>query len=536
MAQLSELYFNIRDYGARGDGRTDDAKAIDAAVKAAAKQPNAVLLFPPAAGYAAGSTVSIPPGLHVEMQAPLLYRGNGNTPALVIGAPAALNGSRRLRIQVQRPGGADWSKPNSVGVRLVNCNTCFIEIDQADGFAVGVQCMGDRQGFAYNHAVLGLIVNNRIGVDLTNQNSGWCNENLFLNGRFGCYTGVNPGQSRYGVRITSVDGSYRNNNNNVFVKPSFELNASEAGSAETLPILIEHGLQNAFVSCRTENSGPLLARLLNESSENTFDIGYGSEIGTAVEETGKFPASLLLRRRTAMFEQARGSLFDSGPVHRTACLYDGTAAVHVPRVHIANAGDRSVNPALAGLTVAPDYLEVPATRGLGVFVDTSETKRFVVRRNVVAGYGGRVAVRCFSGTGTVLAGDRLYVQGYSYKPPYYSSNFGGVFLTGSDDDADYYFQVADSVTRIAVIVSGGTRPLRLKSFALASVNGDACAVWSGYEEGIPGVNLGIAPPRAGTWSAGRRILHAAPQPGQPEGWVCTASGTPGTWRPFGQIG
>jgi hypothetical protein len=38
-----------------------------------------------------------------------------------------------------------------------------------------------------------------------------------------------------------------------------------------------------------------------------------------------------------------------------------------------------------------------------------------------------------------------------------------------------------------------------------------------------------AAPTSGTWSRGDVIWHVTPSVGQPNGWRCTASGTPGTW-------
>ena len=39
-----------------------------------------------------------------------------------------------------------------------------------------------------------------------------------------------------------------------------------------------------------------------------------------------------------------------------------------------------------------------------------------------------------------------------------------------------------------------------------------------------------APPSTGSWTAGTAIHHAAPAAGTAPGWVCVASGTPGTWK------
>lgn len=44
-----------------------------------------------------------------------------------------------------------------------------------------------------------------------------------------------------------------------------------------------------------------------------------------------------------------------------------------------------------------------------------------------------------------------------------------------------------------------------------------------------------AAPVAGTWVAGDRIFNAAPAIGQPKSWVCTVGGTPGTWVSEGNL-
>lgn len=44
-----------------------------------------------------------------------------------------------------------------------------------------------------------------------------------------------------------------------------------------------------------------------------------------------------------------------------------------------------------------------------------------------------------------------------------------------------------------------------------------------------------APPTTGTWATGDRVINIAPFAGQPKGWTCTASGTPGTWASDGNL-
>ena len=46
---------------------------------------------------------------------------------------------------------------------------------------------------------------------------------------------------------------------------------------------------------------------------------------------------------------------------------------------------------------------------------------------------------------------------------------------------------------------------------------------------------GTAAPTAGEFHKSDIVWNLEPAVGQPVGWVCIVSGTPGTWRPFGQI-
>ena len=54
---VAESYFNVKDYGAKGDGTTDDAAAIQAAVNAAQKG-RGVLYFPEG-DYLVGTTITV---------------------------------------------------------------------------------------------------------------------------------------------------------------------------------------------------------------------------------------------------------------------------------------------------------------------------------------------------------------------------------------------------------------------------------------------------------------------------------------------
>ena len=42
-------------------------------------------------------------------------------------------------------------------------------------------------------------------------------------------------------------------------------------------------------------------------------------------------------------------------------------------------------------------------------------------------------------------------------------------------------------------------------------------------------------PNSGAWKQGDKIINSIPSPGTYEGWICTTSGTPGTWKGYNLI-
>jgi hypothetical protein len=44
------------------------------------------------------------------------------------------------------------------------------------------------------------------------------------------------------------------------------------------------------------------------------------------------------------------------------------------------------------------------------------------------------------------------------------------------------------------------------------------------------IDVGSGPPSTGTWQVGDMVWNGAPTPGSPPGWMCTQGGTPGTWK------
>ena len=276
---------SVTYYGAVGDGTTDDTTAIKAAITAVEAMPRSsrahpTLYFPPASGdgYLVTEPIAVGQNVNVIMDSPILYdRDEDDAVAvLTIGATGANQSFRvRHKLSVVNIGTSGSWSVGEFGILLLNHYECDIRIDEVSNFRAGLTCRGDATGFAYNTVSLGRLYNCLRGVTLDATTAGWCNENLFLGGRFGIQSGLNEGTIRYGVVIWSSDDTYTINNNNVFIKPSFEL------LSDGYPINIQAGVYNQFYYCRNEgNSANLLTVGGTATRDNVVHVGYPSSAGT----------------------------------------------------------------------------------------------------------------------------------------------------------------------------------------------------------------------------------------------------------------
>jgi len=490
-ASSSTALVSVIDFGAAGDGKTDDYQAIVKAIHQAAALKNngmkAAVLLPEATAYVSSGTIRIPANISVIQKAPLVYSGNEPKPFLVIGSENETTTATYSGLSVYRNASTDWkqdAKGTAVGISIINANSSRIEIDHVENFTIGVETVGIGKGFVYNQVELGKIVSNQIGLKVTNRKDaagarGWNNENIYLNGNFAVWSNVNGDGSRYGVLITSDDGSYVNNNNNVFLKPSFELNEMSLKSAavESVPIVIEHGLNNTFEYVRNEGNGPYIARILHKSSNNIISVAYGTG---AIEDRSEYGNQVL--RDTddqflAQFQQAyvfplleRYTALDQAKRFRGLTFLDET-------------GREAGSTTSACLGVERGF--VSFERGcvaLGVKLDSSNVKQFVIKRATSEELGGRVVIKGFDSQGNPVDGRTApWLRGTSKNSFYYSENFGGVYMSAADNSVPIYFDVNSNIQTVWVGVTSGTGKARINSIGVYTKHKDFPALLSGLE-------------------------------------------------------
>lgn len=143
----------------------------------------------------------------------------------------------------------------------------------------------------------------------------------------------------------------------------------------------------------------------------------------------------------------------------------------------------------------------------------------------------------FTPTGLVIAKD-VATAGANSKDNYCRISARGIELMHSDGQSVRLSKLLSS--DYVDLLNGGYPVMRLPARAVAgNVDTVRPAFPAGVTLGESGrsgiIGSGTHPPRDGTYTRGALWLNEEPDMGGFVGWSCVRSGSPGVWRPFGQI-
>lgn len=287
-----ELFINVKDYGAKGDGVTDDTTALNNAALAAASMASDALLYMPSGMYKTTGTVTVTTGLDARA-ATISYTGSGT--ALIVGTNASAVIFYRKNVilpRVIKAGATSWDG-TSIGIMLVNLNTCHVISQFVMNFEQGLVCYGFGGGFGYNTVFPGTLWGNHKNLVLTQDvDGGWCNQNTFFGGRmaYGASWATVDDMSASQVYMAGVVGGVAAPpNNNVFVGTSFE-----CGTEVYYRVTIG-GRYNRFLNCRWEALASSIPRIksLSTADKNILDGGYDVWRVIDVVDAGGRPPALV---------------------------------------------------------------------------------------------------------------------------------------------------------------------------------------------------------------------------------------------------
>lgn len=224
--KLQEIV-SVKDFGAVGDGVTDDTAAITAAITYAKTLTCPHLVVPSGSYLISTLTFDLPNNSTLTCYGQFVT--STNSTAITIGAA----GSNTFYLSVHglsiSRSSAD-STGTSTGIQLLSLVASNIHIRKCTNFRLGVLCYGvsANGGFSYNHVVLGLLHDNRTNLRLSATGSGYCNENNFYGGSFNHSSGY-AAVSTVNIDIVNFTSAL---NNNRFFGPSLEDNSTLGVAAE----------------------------------------------------------------------------------------------------------------------------------------------------------------------------------------------------------------------------------------------------------------------------------------------------------------
>lgn len=495
------------------------------------------LLFPSGKTYKVSKGLSCPyDNINVVMDGEILYMGSSNEPIITVGEPSMNCKRLKHEFNIRRDTQSDWSSEDNVGVRLINHFNCDININRSAKSTVGVDCAGISQGFAYNNFYLKEIRDNKISILLRNQAGGglgYCNENNFYNGRIWTTSGTNDSLDRVGIVIRSDDGSYLHNNNNKFYSTSIEI-LGGTGTATGIR-LEDNSRQNYFNHLRLEGCD-YGWHLKDKAYKNKLIIGY-PPIQDELDESANCDNTILGRGRPYL-EEAYKSVFKMSDIVSKANYWDDVR-VHIDGLSMMRSNADQLYRRDAGYDIFNDYIEFPETKACGFEVNTKQVKNFVFLRDAAGNNGGRVVVRLFDSSGSLIT-NASHISSAQTSNISSTSLYGGAFRTGTDNAEPVNFKLSDSVSYIWIGIGGGASgDAQIRGFQLLSQGVGHPSTKPGHGETY-GVGFLAVDVIAGAYKTGDRIYNAEPTAGGNVGWVVTnggdfATATPPTVKTFGTI-
>jgi hypothetical protein len=462
---------SVKDFGATGDGSTDDTAAIAAAI--AATPINGLLIFPSPGTYRTTSTLLIQKNISIQMQgtSEINYVTAANTPAMLFDYPM---NNVSLELSVNRAT-RNWSV-GADGIVFYDIIDSDVKIRSMNSHYRGLALQGQPAttftsgSISYNRFTLGKVWNNKYGVHCEVISSSFINTNIFYNGRFTITTPVAAAMTEEAFGIY-----HKNAGTSVYYSPSIEGEGN--ASYKFVFVYFDTGAKwnqivNPYIEATTNST---VMRVGSTARSNTIRGHVANQssisISTAVEELAGLenPGTNIVdwtdQSNVSLYKGGLQEIFPITDVYSNTLQIAGDNYV-VPGFIYQTQGAATDDYRLAYNTGSNTYLSNNFLSlgdvALGKFVDTTIVKNFWLSADKVSGFGGSsvaFVVKAYDSTGTIIATTgavRGNIQNLNTLLNFANNaDYGGSYTVTSTVDSRCFFNVSSSVKKIWVGVAPG---------------------------------------------------------------------------------
>ena len=529
IAEIDSGIVNAKQFGAVGDGVTDDTVAIQAAFNS-----GATTIVLGAYTYLITNTVTLPNNVNIDFGGgELLYAGPRNRVAFQVGTTTGNAGSVFVQNVKVRSSTTDWTNTAYIGIRVCSARRANINVVLSSGFTIGFEAYSNGGGYAYNYHLIQHIVDNKYAMVLTNDGAAsYVNENIFMGGRYGNTSSTNSLGSSYGVWVRVLNSGYQASNMNRWIAPCFEMQDGAVGDTR-VPFWFDNcGQDNTVINARYETGRGTFALMTGTTYSyvvnNRFEARvFGTNSLQGITQTGNARQNLFVSIGDPEIQYPGSTV--SYDVFKAVKAYNATEASISNGLHIGGPGNATPLLRAANITQRRNSVSIPPSRNIGFFAKVTPGGCYVASTETDPNGGkGRIYVNCFDANFTLLTGSSDLLRNIAGDPVAYVSSWGGSYSDNADGN-DFLFQLSSGVHFIRVFVAGsGGGDAWLQSIRLQQLSKSAAPIrcFSGLDTNDGTLFAGISPATGinGSYARGEIINNAVAASGQPSYWQCVTAG------------